>query len=83
MKIISRRFCKEISNYEKFKGFKNPAFLEQEFPGVTIVQTKEQAYKVLHVLEKYKNRIHSWDTETIDLDIKVESNVNKGNIICA
>ena len=31
----------------------------------------------------YIIRIHAWDTETIDLDIKTESPVGKGKIICA
>lgn len=31
----------------------------------------------------YHNRVHAWDTETCDLDVKVESPVGRGRIICA
>ncbi len=34
---LGKYFCSELSNYLKFKDFKNPAFLNVEFPGVTLV----------------------------------------------
>jgi DNA polymerase-1 len=37
----------------------------------------------VEILLKYPNRIHAWDTETINVDVKAESVVGKGNIICA
>ena len=54
-----------------------------KIPGVTIVRTKEEANEALKVLKAFKDRIHAWDTETIDLDIKVQSPVGNGKIICA
>lgn len=75
--------CSNNNNYQKFIGFKNPAFVNLVTPGVTLVRTPKQAEEVLKILEKYKNRIHSWDTETIDIDVKAESNIKKGSIICA
>lgn len=47
------------------------------------MRTKEAARKAIKILEKYPNRIHAWDTETINVDPKTESVVGKGNIICA
>lgn len=51
--------------------------------GTTIVRTKAQAMKALEVLKKYPDRIHAWDTETIGVEVKTESVVGKGTILCA
>lgn len=61
----------------------NTSFIGLKIPGTTIVRTKEHARKVVKILEQYPNRIHAWDTETINVDPKTESVVGKGNIICA
>lgn len=31
---------------------------------------------------KYSYRVHSWDTETIDLNVKSDSLIGNGKIIC-
>ena len=74
---------KRISEYEKFSGFTNTAIRNYKGKGVTLVRDKKSAKKVLDILYKYKNRVHSWDTETIDLDIKSQSPVGNGKIISA
>ena len=57
--------------------------LNHKYVGTTIVRTKEDARRVVKILEKYKNRVVAWDTETIGVDPKTESVVGKGSIICA
>lgn len=32
---------------------------------------------------KHGDRVHAWDTETIDIDAKLESPVGNGKVICA
>lgn len=64
-------------------GGVNTAFEGLEIPGTTIVRTREDARKAVEILMKYQNRIHAWDTETINVDPTTESVVGKGNIICA
>ena len=54
-----------------------------KIPGTTIVRTKEHAVKVLRILEQHKDRMHAWDTETVNIDAKKETPVGKGTIICA
>lgn len=51
--------------------------------GITIVKNKEEVAFVLKVLESNRDRVHSWDTETIDLDIKKQSPVGNGKVLCA
>ena len=51
-------------------------------PSVSIIRTKEQAKHVVNILKKLKTRFHAWDTETIDVDPKIQSPVNHGQIIC-
>lgn len=38
---------------------------------------------MLEILRKYPKRVHAWDTETIDVDIKEETPVGNGKVICA
>ena len=52
-------------------------------PGTTIVRTKEQAQKVIHILRQFPDRVHAWDTETIDINAKEETPVGNGKVICA
>jgi len=51
--------------------------------GTTIVRTKEQAKHALNVLKSHPNRIHAWDTETISIDVKEQSPVGNGTVLCA
>ena len=50
---------------------------------VSIIRTKNQAISVVDTLYKYKDRIHAWDTETTNVNIKEESPVGKGTVLCA
>jgi DNA polymerase-1 len=52
------------------------------FPSVSIVRTKEHAEKVVKILKQLKNRFHAWDTETLEIDPKVQSPVSHGKILC-
>jgi len=54
-----------------------------QLPGITIVRSEEQAKRALEVLLRHSNRIHAWDTETIGLEVKNESPVGKGFVLCA
>ena len=51
--------------------------------GTTIVRTVEDAQRVVEILKGLPDRIHAWDTETINIDAKEQSPVGNGNIICA
>lgn len=72
-----------MGQYESFAGFVNPALTDFQAPGITVVRTKQDALKVLDVLYKCKDKVHAWDTETIDLEIKTQSPVGNGKIISA
>ena len=61
----------------------NYSIQDVNIPGTTIVRTKEEARKALEVLLQYPNRVHAWDTETIGVEVKKESIIGKGTIICA
>lgn len=65
------------NNINKFVNIPNI-----NIPSVTIVNTKDKAFKVLKILLSYQNRFHSWDTETIDINPKEESPVFNGKVIC-
>lgn len=75
----------QSNDYENFKGFKNAAMekLEHNKPGVTIVRDEESAERVLRVLKDLPDRVHAWDTETVDLDVKQVSPVGNGKILSA
>lgn len=64
-------------------GFKNEALKDIKIPGVTIVRDEKGALEILEILKEYNEFPHAWDTETIDLEIKEESPVGNGHIICA
>ena len=51
--------------------------------GTTIIRTVEEARKAVEILRSVPDRIHAWDTETIELDARTESPVGKGRILCA
>jgi hypothetical protein len=75
----------QTNDYENFKGFKNTAMEKLEFnkPGVTIVRDEESARKAIEVLKKLPGRVHAWDTETVDIDVKQVSPVGNGKILSA
>jgi len=50
---------------------------------VTIVRDKKSAEKALSVLRSIPERVHAWDTETIDIDVKMVSPVGNGKILSA
>jgi DNA polymerase-1 len=72
-----------ISLYDKFKGFHNTALEGVSIPGVTIVNSREKALKALDVLMSLEDRVHAWDTEVIDIEVKEQSPVGNGKIISA
>lgn len=50
---------------------------------VTQISTKSEAISAINTLYQFKDRVHAWDTETINVNIKEESPVGKGKVICA
>lgn len=65
------------------KGY-NGAMRDYVAPkGITMVRNKEDALRVVDILYQYKNRIHAWDTETIGIEVKTQSPVGNGQVICA
>ena len=78
--ITSR--LKNTSEYEEFASFENSAMANLKIPGITIVRTVEEARRALEILRQFKDRVHAWDTETVDLEIKEESPVLNGKVIC-
>jgi len=60
----------------------NYAMKNLKIPTVTIVRDKEHAKDVVNILKNNKNRFHAWDTETINIDLKDQSPVLFGKIIC-
>ncbi|XP_049849216.1 uncharacterized protein LOC126318245 [Schistocerca gregaria] len=56
--------------------------LEKKIQGVTVVNDAESSRAVLSKLYELKDRYHACDTETIDLDLKKQSPVGHGRVIC-
>lgn len=62
----------------------NKAMADYKPPwGTTMIRTVEDAKRAVAILRSVPDRIHAWDTETIDLDVRSESPVGKGRILCA
>ena len=61
----------------------NEAMKALTIPGTTIVRTASEAEAAVTVLRAHKDRVHAWDTETIGLEVKDESPVGKGYVLCA
>lgn len=61
----------------------NEAMKNLNLPGTTIVRTAEDARRVVAILYKYADRVHAWDTETINIDAKEETPVGHGYVISA
>ena len=51
--------------------------------GTTVIRTKKEAKRVIGILYGLKDRIHAWDTETVGIDVKIDSPVGHGRILCA
>ena len=61
----------------------NEALRQLKIEGTTIVRTRADARRVVKILKSFPDRIHAWDTETIEIDAKEQSPVGNGKIICA
>jgi DNA polymerase I len=57
--------------------------IQNKKEGVTIVRDASSARHVISVLKSYPDRVHAWDTETIDIDVKQVSPVGNGKILSA
>lgn len=69
--------------YDLYRTYKNDAMMFQPpIDGTTIVRSNDDADKALKVLLSLKGRATAWDTETIDLDVKSETPINRGRMIC-
>lgn len=73
------------------QSFKNPsrqfsvnlAFTDfTPIPSVSVIRTREDAREVVRILEAHSDRYHAWDTETIGIEVKEQSPVGNGKIIC-
>lgn len=71
--------------YEAWAGKRNEALADKmNWPkGVTVVRDKASAKKALEVLRSLKDRVHAWDTETVDLEVKEKSPVGNGRVVSA
>ena len=74
-----------MNSYDMFRNYNNPAMdsIKKNIQGVTIVRDKESAMRALDTLYKYSDRVVSWDTEVVDIDIKNFTPVSSGKIISA
>jgi DNA polymerase-1 len=91
-KIISFRFCTNVKinqskpsvNVESITNININLAMQNlpSIPSVSIVRTKEHAQNVVKILKKLKNRYHAWDTETLEIDPKIQSPVSHGKILC-
>ncbi len=61
----------------------NEVLKNLKIEGTTIVRTRQDAIRVVRILESIPDRVHAWDTETINIDAKEQSPVGNGTIICA
>jgi DNA polymerase-1 len=78
---ISSRLEKE-SEYKKYSSFNNHAMSGLKIPGVTIIRNVQDARRAIDILYQFKDRVHAWDTETVDVFLKEESPVLNGKVIC-
>lgn len=81
--IKHKKLFSQTNQYLEFKGYRNSALLNAEIPGVTIVKNTKDAERVLKVLKSLPDRVHAWDTETIDIEVKEVSPVGNGHVIAA
>jgi hypothetical protein len=48
----------------------NEALKNLKIEGTTIIRTRQDAKKVIEILKSVPERVHAWDTETINIDAK-------------
>lgn len=48
----------------------NEALKNLKIEGTTIIRTRKDAKKVIEILKSVPERVHAWDTETINIDAK-------------
>jgi hypothetical protein len=48
----------------------NEALKNLKIEGTTIIRTRQDAKKVIEILKLVPERVHAWDTETINIDAK-------------
>lgn len=51
--------------------------------GITVVKTKQDAMRVVEILNQSKDQIHAWDLKAKDISFATQSPVGNGSIICA
>lgn len=76
------RSLERKSEYSHFSSFENSAMAQLNVPGVTIIRTVADAKRAIKILYEFRDRVHAWDTETVDLEVKEESPVLNGKVIC-
>ena len=70
IKSIFIRIGSHLSYYESMKDQPNPAIQDLQIDGINIIRTSSQVGKVLEILDQNRDRIHCWDTETVDIQVK-------------
>jgi hypothetical protein len=48
----------------------NEALKNLKIEGTTIIRTRQDAKRVVEILKSVPERVHAWDTETINIDAK-------------
>jgi DNA polymerase-1 len=56
--------------------------MEKKMKGVTVVNDKESADRVLEIILANKDRFFACDTEAVDIELKEEGPVGHGKVIC-
>jgi hypothetical protein len=56
--------------------------IEKKMKGVTVVNDKESADRVLDIILAHKDRFFACDTEAVDIELKEEGPVGHGKVIC-
>ncbi len=56
--------------------------IEKKMKGVTVVNDKESAERVLKIILAHKDRYFACDTEAVDIELKEEGPVGHGKVIC-
>jgi len=82
-RILSRCMVTKKEAKKKVIPEVNIALKDYHPEGITMVRTKDMARKVIQILYENKSKVCAWDTESIGIDVKEESPVGKGQVICA
>jgi hypothetical protein len=48
----------------------NEALKNLKIEGTSIIRTRQDAKRVVEILKSVPERVHAWDTETINIDAK-------------